>query len=163
MLAQVVDAPSAPLGELGPGLAGSTLLVLFLLVTTLVVLRAVLLQRRGRARTGGPLEVVAQLELAAGQALYLVRAGGRYLLIGGTGGGTGGGLGLLTELEPAQVGSLGSAPVEPRSGTLLQRLRARLLGAPAVATLDAAVLGIAGVAGVEHAAPPARRELGRKG
>ena len=150
MLAQVVDAPSTAVGELGPGLAGSTLAVLLLLVVTLVVLRVVLGQRRERARADGPLAVVAQLELAAGQSLYLVRAAGRCLLIGGTGGG----LGLITELEPAQVKSF-SATAEPGSGSLLQRLRARLFGAPAVATLDAAVLGIAGVAGVEHAAPPA--------
>ncbi len=158
MLAQVVDAPAAPLGELGPGLAGSTLVVLLLLVTTLVVLRVVLLQRRGRARVDGPLAVVAQLELAAGQSLYLVRAAGRCLLIGGASSGSGGGLGLIAELDPEQVSSLGSASAEPRAGTLLQRLRARV---PAVSTLDAAVLGIAGVAGVEP--PPARRELGQKG
>lgn len=159
MLAQVVDSPSAPLGELGPGLVGSTLVVLLLLVTTLIVLRVVLLKRRGRARGDGPLAVVAQLELAAGQSLYLVRAAGRCLLIGGTGGG----LGLITELEPAQVSSLSSATAEQHGGPLLQRLRARLRGAPAVATLDAAVLGIAEVARVEPAAPPTLRELGQKG
>lgn len=159
MLAQVVEAPAASLGELGSGLAGSTLAVLLLLVATLVTLRLFLLPRRGRGRAGGPLAVVAQLELAAGQQLYLVRAAGRLLLLGGTGGG----LALLTELDPAQVPSPGGEGAERRADTLLQRLRARLLGAPAGPSLDASVVGIAGVATVEPAGPPAARRLGQKG
>ena len=101
----------------------------------------------------------SQLELAAGQQLYLVRAAGRLLLLGGTGGG----LALLTELDPAQVPSPGGEGAERRADTLLQRLRARLLGAPAGPSLDASAVGIAGVATVEPAGPPAARRLGQKG
>jgi flagellar biogenesis protein FliO len=124
MLAQVVGASPSPLGELGPGIAGSTLAVLLLLVATLVVLR-VAARNRGRTRLQGPgglLSVVAQLELAPSQQLYLVRAAGRCLLVGGTSGG----LGLIAELDPQQVEALDHP--QPGAGTLAERLRASLLG-----------------------------------
>lgn len=107
---------------------GSTLVVLLLLVATLLVLRVVYGRRRGWPRGQGPLAVIAQVELAPSQSLYLVRAAGRCLLVGGTGGG----LGLIAELDPAQV----AAAVQQNAmvpgaggGTAAQRLRARIFGA----------------------------------
>ena len=151
MLAQVVGAPSSSgLGELGPGVAGSTLAVLLLLVASLVVLRVVYSARRGRRRPGGPLAVLAQVELAPGQSLYVVRAAGRCLLVGGTSGG----LGLIAELDPAQVAATAetpSAPLGVAAGTLAQ-LRARLFSAaePPTPTVDLPFVP------AEPTAPPGR-------
>lgn len=127
MLAQVAGTSYAPLGELGPGIASSTLLVLLLLTATLLALRALAGRRRVQARLTGALQVVAQLELSASQSLYLIRAGGRCLLIGGTPSG----LALLTELDPAQVPAAQDTlrRGDGDAGALLQRLRARVSGA----------------------------------
>ena len=139
MLAQVVGAPSTPLGELGPGLAGSTLLCFLLLAATLLALRLVARRRQGGARIAGPLQLVAKLELSASQSLYLIRAADRCLLIGGSSGG----LGLLTELDPKQVALLDGAQAQDAGGAamLLQRLRVRFGGDATLPQPDSAVVG----------------------
>lgn len=139
MLAQVVGASSTPLGELGPGFAGSTLLCFLLLAATLVALRLVARRRQGGARIAGPLQLVAKLDLSANQSLYLVRAADRCLLLGGGNGG----LGLLTELDPKQVALLDGAHAQDAGGAalLLQRLRARFGGNSTLPQPDAAAFG----------------------
>lgn len=141
MLAQVAGTSYAPLGELGPGIAGSTLVVLALITATLLALRVLAGRRRGRARSNATLQLVTQLELSASQTLYLIRAGGRCLLIGGTPSG----LALLSELDPAALEIAEKAQPAPGTrrredgpaGALLQRLRSRLSGASGQPPLDA--------------------------
>mgnify|MGYP000682785307 CR=1 len=91
MLLQVEAAPGP--GELGLGALWPTLLVVGLLAAALLLVRLRGPGARARAAIG-QLEVQAQLALAPGHTLYLVRAGERRLLLGGAAGG----LTLLTEL-----------------------------------------------------------------
>lgn len=92
MLLQVDAAPGT--GELGPGALWPTLIVVVLLVAALLIVRLRGLGARARS-AGGLLEAQAQLTLAPGHTLYVVRAGERRLLLGGAPGG----LTLLTELD----------------------------------------------------------------
>lgn len=107
MLLQVDAAPGT--GELGLGALWPTLTVGALLVAALLFVR--LRSPGARARSaGGLLEAQAQLTLAPGHTLYVVRAGERRLLLGGAPGG----LTLLTELDarpPAQAAA--AAPLTP--------------------------------------------------
>ncbi len=93
----VVSSPSAgPAPGVDPGFSWSLLgplsLILLLLLATLLLLRFVRLQKSGLR--SGVLSLVAQTSLSPAHSLYVVQAGGRYLLLGGAPGG----LSLLTEL-----------------------------------------------------------------
>ncbi|MDW8281569.1 MAG: flagellar biosynthetic protein FliO [Myxococcales bacterium] len=120
-----LSAPSAAALGWSSALWQTALALLCTCALALVVLR--LLRPRMRPRNGGVLQLVAQLPLGETQAVYLVRAAGRYLLVGGSGGA----LALLREMEPAEVeaalaagATLGSAS-DGRAPGLWQRLRGR--------------------------------------
>lgn len=112
----VVLSPSAlPTPAADPGFSWSLLgplsLILLLLLATLLVLRFV------RTRQGGlrseVLSVIAQTSLSPAHSLYVVQAGGRYLLLGGAPGG----LSLLTELPASRLSAPAHvAPPDDRDG-----------------------------------------------
>jgi len=62
-------------------------LVMLLGVATLAVFVLVLGRRVGVGRAQGPLELVGRLPLDARRVVYLVRVGGRVLVLGGSEGG----------------------------------------------------------------------------
>lgn len=107
MLLQVDAAPGT--GELGPGALWPTLIVVVLLVAALLIVRLRGLGARARS-AGGLLEAQAQLTLAPGHTLYVVRAGERRLLLGGAPGG----LTLLTELDARPPAQAATAAPEAR-------------------------------------------------
>lgn len=129
-------APAAALAPATPaeGLAGlptagglgQTLLAL--LVTCLLaalVLRLLRPRALPPATGGGALRLLARLPLGEAQAVYLLRAAGRYLLVGGSPGG----LALICELDGAEAErALRAEAAAPGSSGLLQRLRAGLGG-----------------------------------
>lgn len=88
--------------SIGAGTLWQTLLAL-LLTCALAWLALRLLRASAgfslRVPRGQALGLLARLPLGEGHTVYLVRAAGRYLLVGGAGGG----LSLLAELTPAQA------------------------------------------------------------
>lgn len=101
----------------------TALALLLTCALALVVLR--LLRPRMRPRSSGALQLVAQLPLGEAQAVYLVRAAGRYLLVGGSAGA----LALLREMDPAEVEAALAAGPSPGDASvggvrgMWQRLR----------------------------------------
>lgn len=110
----------------GPGffeLLGPVVLVLALTAAVLLLVRWL----RGRAQArpqGAGLQVVERLDLSPAHTLYVVRAEGRRLLLGGGPGG----LSLITELDGQLDGEAPAAPELPPPGALPARWAAWLRG-----------------------------------
>ena len=137
----LTETASGPELLAGPGffeLLGPVVLVLVLTAAVLLLVRWL----RGRAQArphGAGLQVVDRLDLSPAHTLYVVRAEGRRLLLGGGPGG----LSLITQLDGPLDGPLdGEAPAAPElppPGALPARWAAWLRGprpAPTSASPD---------------------------
>jgi flagellar biogenesis protein FliO len=118
-------APEVPLGLGPPGALWQTALGLALTcLLAVLVLRLLRPRPAAPASEGGALRLVARLSLGEAQAVYLLRAAGRYLLVGGTPGG----LTLLSEVAPAEAERALAAEAAAAPMGLIARLQARLRG-----------------------------------
>jgi flagellar protein FliO/FliZ len=100
MSSAVVEAPGF----------GSAMAAVFVSLALVCLAAYALLRWLGSLGLGrspvGPIRVISRCPLEPRRSVYLLEVGGRYLLVGAAEGG----LGLLAELDSAEVASLGVAP-----------------------------------------------------